>query len=346
MIMARKQIEVGKRETPKQTCFRCKEDFPLKEFYKISSPSYPEHIPWCKNCTREMLLTIIEQYGGDKELGVLAFCRMLDIPFLYDKITPIIDDIDNFLGKYIQLLSVMKKAKRKTNSFGDSTHFTEQDILKLRHVNKVISGDTQTDCEDFEITKDMKALWKNPLYDDNKLYYSILWEHYQHLISSQPDATPSQKLHFPKLAELHLQGEILGWESKWDEYKKLQDMYLARFTAAGLSLKNQPKKEDVSVGICELIQGMENSGEFIEPWDSVVEYNHRRDLVSKFELDTINVARKNAGLECIDELPRYVTARGTTPHERFSDDEIALSERIDREQNLENILNTDDEESE
>ena len=344
--MARKVIPdaSAQKNTDKICCHKCKEPKTDRQFYKSSSPYYKDILPWCKDCLKVILSEIIhDQYSGDFELGVLAFCRMIDIPYWRDKVQKLSDDKDVFVGKYLTIVAQKKTTNSIPPRFCNGDYTTEKQILDLRHNQGVISGEIKSNNDSFEITEEMMSMWRNPAYKGNKTIFSMLWEHYQFLSASFPDADARQKIHFPMLADLYVQGEMAGWEKHFDDYKKLQEMYISRFTVAGLSQKNNKKSEETSVGVCELIDTLEKNGTFTEPWDTVINYDHRRDLVSKFELDTINTARENAGHSRIEELPRWATIKEGSPFERFSDDEKALADRIDIVQNLEDVLKTDEE---
>ena len=337
--MARKITVETSKASNKQKCLRCKYEKSIsRDYYKSSSRNFDGRFPWCKDCLKDILADMIKCPGnGVFEIGFLYFCRAMDIPYYYNKADSIEDKSPGaFLGKYF---SKITSAKLNTEAcFADGDIRCENDIKAIWDVMN-ITGDTDKDGNhetDFCITEEMEKLWRNPMYKGNPMYFEILWEHYTELNTRFPEADEKQRIHFPRLADLYLKMEIASWDStKIDDYKKLCEMYMKVFDAAGLSAKNEKKKEDMSTAITTIVSMCESDG-FIEPWDFVKPYDHRRDDVYFAELDMLNAYLENNGSERLNELPRYF--KHEIAQDRYTDKELREAEVIDIEHNMEEII--------
>lgn len=323
-------------------CIQCKSDLSISSFYlnPFASTRFGERLPWCKNCLKEILKSFIRQNDGDNQYGFFEFCRMLDMPYIAKYAESLDISDNNAYADYVKKVRSRANRDKIINLCFDDGDFTS--YIKLLKSKKEDKPAKDESTGDFEVTDEMRDYWNNPAYGSTE--YKILWEHYNMLLRRFPNAEETQKLHFVALADFWCKRILASWDA--DGLKKEQayeKMYIERFNTAGLSMKNTAKKDDTPLSLSEITTICEED-DFIEPWDCVVEYNHREDLISKLELDMINVARENSGKERLTRLPRWIKTEGTE-YERFSEAEMLRAKMIDENANAETII-TEAEEAE
>ena len=314
----------------------CHEKNITRDYYKSSSPYYDGHLPWCKECTKKILSDMIEEMGsGSFEVGFFYFCRIADIPYYYNKVSDIEDKTpDSFIGAYLSKITTAKMGKGVR--FADGDIRSESDIRDLVKALDVIDGKTEPVEDEFEITDEMRRMWKNPSYEGRKDFYKILWEHYRELRTRYPDADDKQQLHFPRLADLNLKIETSSWDpAKIDDYEKYTRMYMKNFDMAGLSSKGSEKKNEGDLPLCSIVSICEDDG-FVEPWDFVKPYNHRKDDIYFAELDMLNTYLENHGQERVDELPRLFNHDSRL--DVYTEEELRKADDSDSDDSIADIL--------
>lgn len=310
--------KTGKSKTVK--CQQCKMGFKPDGYYKSRSKRFAldGRLVWCNACIRTIFLEYAEVYNGDLPLALLGMCRLLDVPYIRD-ITEQLDLSDSaVIGKYLNRIGM----NAKYNKYG----FVDGDIITENQLRQNADDTALTEdapC-DFEITEEMRRLWKNPSYVSDD--YLILWEHYTELQERHYDANDQQRGYFPVLADLFLKREKAGWrEDGLDEYDKLSKLYNATYSAAGFTPKERAAVSSNNTTLSNIVQ-LAESESFIEPWLYRKSYPQRRDEVWRQELDNLNHINKNEGLPILKELPRYSVKVGTD--DIYTKDEIEKAEQL------------------
>lgn len=219
-----------------QCCGRMKDT--KKDFY----PNYNEFMmynkmSYCKECEKEIAQKIMDK-NANFELGVRNICVFFNLPFLYEAMNGLKDEIDKTtkernLDFVFQYLSVLKKLEIPESYWNDLTgnSFLGLDILKRS---------APTSDGDIELLMGLEKDWgKQDFIED----YLFLEEHLS-IYSKGEDLTPSMKqtMKYLCLAELEVFKLKNIKEDTSKAEKKVMDYYKV------LKLDNFQFNENKTIG--------------------------------------------------------------------------------------------------
>ncbi len=281
-----------RKKVTELTCASCGEVKKTSMYYVSYNPIHlTSRIPYCKSCLSKM----IADEKGNVSLGkVKETLRLIDRPFLYSLWKSSLEDKTDSWGCYIKNLQMVQYRKL---GWEDSKFLPEiENDLNYEDVKQSVIQD-----ENFEVTKEMLARWGKHTSED----YIKLEQFYWDMKDKNKIETPQEETYLKKLALISMKMDIELENSRYDEAKKLGDLF-SKYMADSQFRTIDKTDADKTGGLrsfSQIYSEIEKDN-FIPPWEHYREIkNVSQDIVDKTIMYMSNFILKLNKVESMSEPP-------------------------------------------
>lgn len=253
-------------------------------------------LPWCSECVTRQFEALVSQMGGDLVVALFYLCRILDFPFCAEFIDRELSTPSEFLDKY---LSDIRRMKNSVFMQG----FMAGDAIRERDVPVFVEAEVLAgQISDYGASSEMNdwfIKWgRNSKYTEDD--YRDLEQLYQN-IASQSGIIVDEKtgraadgvtdVAIIEAACNLLESRKCRKQGRADDAKRYYELY-DKAMASQLLRGRDVKDKQVSASLVQdIVQYCEQDG-FIEPWDKMVKYPHKLDVVDQVLLHITNHVRR------------------------------------------------------
>ena len=284
---------------------------------KSASPLFKtyEYIPWCFDCLVEILKGQINIYH-DIHTAMLYFCKIIDFPYLPSYINENNGDIEEMLSGYFSTSTLKANAKIKQGFLG-GIYLSEREMPVYVEAEVLGEGDLIT----YDSTRPDPLRWLYEKWGRNKRYseedYVDLEDIYKNIAAQNGIILDNNGQIADKVTEIAvieaacnlLQSRKSRNNGDADDAKKYYDLYDKAMGSQLLRGKDAKDKQVGDVLIQDIVKYCEQE-DFIEPWDRMVKYPHKKDIVDQVLLHIMNYVGKltadvfNIHVSKLEKLPK------------------------------------------
>lgn len=284
---------------------------------KSSSPLFKtyEYMPWCFDCLTDILKGQINIYH-DIHTAMLYFCKIIDYPYLPSYIKDNSGEPEDILASYFSTSAMNATAKVRQGFLGGSC-LSEREMPIYVEAEVLKEGD----LTEYNSTRPDPLRWLYEKWGRNKRYseddYADLEDIYKSIAEQNGIILDENGQIADKVTEIAvieaasnlLQSRKSRNNGDADDAKKYYDLYDKAMGSQLLRGKDLKDKQIGDVLIQDIVKFCE-SDDFIEPWDRMVKYPHKKDIVDQVLLHIMNYVGKltadvfNIHVGRLDKLPK------------------------------------------
>ena len=272
-----------------------------------------EYIPWCFDCQVEILKGQMNMYH-DIQTAMLYFCKIIDYPYLPNLIKDENADIEAILDVYYKGAQVAYAPKIKQGFLGGSC-LSERE-MPLRVDAEVVGNEVEiynlgksTARGEYEKWGRNKRYSPDDYADLEDIYKSIALQNGIILDEDGQIADKVTEIAVIEAACNLLQSRKCRNNGDAEDAKRYYDLYDKAMGSQLLRAKDAKDKQVGDILIQDIVKYCE-SDDFIEPWDRMVKYPHKKDIVDQILLHIMNYVGRltadvfNIHVSKLEKLPK------------------------------------------